>query len=116
MSWEQFREDAKRLVNRAVNKINQTADIAGLQLKLSSAEHRLSTAYEALGEAAYLHFSTESRDATPVMKAMEAVTAAKAEVEALRADVEAKKAAARAESAEKKAAEAKEKTSSEEEA
>ena len=98
MSWEQFREDAKRFVNRAANKINQTADIAGLQLKLSAAEHRLSTAYEALGEAAYLHFSTENADTTPIVKAMKVIDDAKAEVDALRADMEAKKASARAES------------------
>jgi 5'-deoxynucleotidase YfbR-like HD superfamily hydrolase len=75
MSWEQFREDAKRFVNRAASKINQTADIAGLQLKLSAAEHRLSTAYEALGEAAYLHFSTENADTTPIVKAADKLSA-----------------------------------------
>ena len=73
MSWEEFRNDAKRFVNRAANKINQTADLAGLQLKLSSAEHRLSEAYEALGEAAYRHFSTENADSAPVMKAIRTV-------------------------------------------
>ena len=93
MSWEQFRDDAKRLVNRAASSINRTEDIATLQVKLASAEHRLSVTYEELGEVAYAHFTSEATDTTPVMKAIGKVDGAKSEVDALRTAIEEKKAA-----------------------
>ena len=91
MSWDQFCSDAKRLAHRAANSINRTADLAGLQLKLASAEHRLSVAYEDLGKAAYAHFQTTDTDTSAVLGSIRRVDECRREVELLRADVEAKK-------------------------
>lgn len=99
MSWEQFCNDARRIVNRAAEKINQTADIASMQVKLASAEHRLSVAYEELGQAAYPHFAreaVESTDTSAIFAAIKKVDEAMVEVERIRTDLEAKKAAGKA--------------------
>lgn len=52
-SWDEFCQSVKRAANRAGKLINQSADLATLQVKLSVAEHKLEEAYATLGRLAY---------------------------------------------------------------
>lgn len=89
MTWNEFRNQAKNVAGRAADKINQSASIAGLQIKLSSAERRLSAAYEALGKIAYKHFTEEdNNDVQKVTTAVEAVQAIQKDILALKAQIE----------------------------
>ena len=81
MTWNEFRNQVKNVAGRAADKINQSADLATLQIKLSSAERKLSAAYEALGKIAYKHFTEENE--TDVQK----VTAAVGAVQAIQDDI-----------------------------
>ena len=81
MTWDEFCSKAKKTVSKAADKINQTADLATLQVKLSMSEHKLEEEYAALGRVAYKHFTEENNAADEVAKAMEAVGAAQAVVD-----------------------------------
>lgn len=81
MTWDEFCNKAKKTVSKAADKINQTADLATLQVKLSMSEHKLEEEYAALGRVAYKHFTEENNAADEVAKAMEAVGAAQAVVD-----------------------------------
>ena len=81
MTWDEFCNKAKKTVSKAADKINQTADLATLQVKLSMSEHKLEEEYAALGRVAYKHFTEENNAAAEVAKAMEAVGAAQAVVD-----------------------------------
>lgn len=76
MTWDEFCNKAKKTVSKAADKINQTADLATLQVKLSMSERKLEEEYAALGKVAYKHFTEENSSADEVAKAMEAVRAA----------------------------------------
>ena len=76
MTWDEFCNKAKTTVAKAADKINQTADLATLQVKLNMSERKLDEAYTELGRIAYKHFSEENSSADAVAKAMEAVRAA----------------------------------------
>ena len=101
MSWDQFYNSFKKKAIYAADKINQTADIATLQVKLSLAEHKLNEAYADLGKVAYAHFTSESNEADAVAKAMAPVEIALANVNALKKEIEAKKAESTSKSEEK---------------
>ena len=89
MTWNEFRNQAKNVAGRAADRINQSASIASLQLKLSSNERKLSAAYEALGKIAYKHFTEEQdTDVQKVTNAVEAVNAIQAEIKSLKAQIE----------------------------
>ena len=64
MMWDEFCTKAKRTVGKTAEKINRTADIAALQIKLSSLENKAADAYERLGKVAYAHLSNENADLT----------------------------------------------------
>ena len=64
MTWDEFCTKAKRTVGKTAEKINRTADIAALQIKLSSLENKAADAYERLGKVAYAHLSNENADLT----------------------------------------------------
>ncbi len=81
MTWDEFCNKAKKTVSKAADKINQTADLATLQVKLSMSEHKLEEEYAELGRVAYKHFTEENSSADEVAKAMEAVGAAQAVVD-----------------------------------
>ena len=55
MSWDQFYGNVKQGVEKAANKLEQTADLASLQIKLAGAEHKMQEAYILLGRIAYQH-------------------------------------------------------------
>ena len=89
MTWNEFRNQAKNVAGRAADRINQSASIASLQLKLSSNERKLSAAYEALGKIAYKHFTEEQdTDVQKVTNAVEAVNAIQAEIKSLKTQIE----------------------------
>lgn len=76
MTWDEFCNKAKTTVSKAADKINQTADLATLQFKLSMSERKLDEAYAELGRVAYQHFTEENNSADAVAKTMDAVRAA----------------------------------------
>lgn len=88
MSWDTFCESVKKVAGQAADKINQTADLAALQVKLSMAESRLKDAHEGLGQVAYRHFSEEENTADDVAAAMKEVTKCRAACDKLRAEIE----------------------------
>ena len=59
MDWNHVYGDIKRLAGVAVDKIEHTASLATLQVKLSLAEKELEEAYAALGKVSYEHFTDE---------------------------------------------------------
>lgn len=93
MSWDSFYASFKRAVGTAADKINQTTDLAALQLKLGVAEHKLEAAYAQLGRDAYRQFTTEEDVVDAVEKSMKLVEDAQRVVNDLNARIEACKAA-----------------------
>ena len=91
MEWNEFCNKVKRAAGKAADKINQTADLATLQVKLSMAEHKLTEAYAKLGEIAYRHFTEEENTAESVSLAMTDVETARGEVKALQEQIAAMK-------------------------
>lgn len=91
MTWDEFCQKAKKTVAKTADKINQTADIAALQVKLSMSENKLDEAYTALGKIAYTHFAEEENQAEEVAKAMTAVDEAKKVVDDYKAQIAALK-------------------------
>lgn len=83
MSWESFCDSVRRAADRAAEKLNQTADLAALQVKLSMAESRLKDAYTELGRLAYSHLSREGELTEEVSAAMKKVESCLAECKTL---------------------------------
>lgn len=92
MSWDSFCASFKRAVDTAADKINQTTDLAALQVKLGVAEHKLEAAYAQLGRDAYRQFTTEEDVVDAVEKSMKLVEDAQRVVSDLNARIEACKA------------------------
>ena len=88
MTWDHFYSGVKKAVGSAADKINQTTDLAALQVKLSMAEKKLQDAYAMLGRAAYRHFSTEDNTAEVVAAYMTGVERAQKEVADLEKQIE----------------------------
>lgn len=89
MTWDEFRKQAKSVAGRTADKINHSANVAALQLKRSSAERKLSAAYEALGKVAYKHFTEDSEnDVQKVTAAVEAVQSIQKDIQMLKAQIE----------------------------
>ena len=88
-SWDDFCNSFKKTVGKAADKINQTTDLATLQVKLSLAEHKLEEAYAALGKVAYQHFSNaEESQVDGITAAMTVVEEAQKVVDDLNAQIE----------------------------
>ena len=64
MTWDEFCTKAKRTVGKTAEKINRTADIAALQIKLSTLEGKVAEAYERLGKVAYAYLTNENAELT----------------------------------------------------
>ena len=76
MKFDELYGQVKDTVGVAAEKINRTADLATLQVKLSVAEHRLNEAYADLGRAAFRYFEdTASFQAEEMAKLMATVKA-----------------------------------------
>ena len=92
MTWDEFCVKAKRAVGKTADKINRTADIAALQVKLSLLENKAADAYERLGRIAYTHLSNDDVDLTEklskrmaeVEEALEAVAQMKEKIEQMK--------------------------------
>lgn len=83
MSWESFCDNVRRVADRAAEKLNQTADLAALQVKLSMAEGKLKDAYAELGRLAYGHLSGNGERTEEVSAAMKKVEVCLAECKTL---------------------------------
>lgn len=83
MSWDDFYNSFKKAAGKAADKINQTADLATLQVKLSLAEHKLEEAYAEFGKVAYAHFSSEESQVDGITAAMTVVETAQKNVQDL---------------------------------
>ena len=92
MSWDSFYSSVKRAVGTAADKINQTTDLAALQIKLGVAEHKLEEAYAQLGRDAYRQFTTDEDVVDAVSKSMTLVEKAQKAVDDLNAQIDACKA------------------------
>ena len=88
MSWDTFYGNFKKAVGTAVDKINQTTDIATLQVKLTMEERKLENAFAVLGHAAYQHFSQDDSAVDSITEAMKGVEAQQLEVNKLKARIE----------------------------
>jgi len=88
MSWDTFYGNFKKAVGTAVDKINQTTDIATLQVKLTMEERKLEDAFAVLGHAAYQHFSQDASAVDGITEAMKGVEAQQLEVNKLKARIE----------------------------
>ena len=91
MNWEEIYGGIRAFAGRAATKINQTADMAGLQVKLSMAETRLQEAYAELGRASFGHFVEDKENfdqiaacITNVKNAILDIRTVKAQIEELR--------------------------------
>ena len=80
MKWDDVYGSFKRFAAHTAVRLNQTADIASLQVKLSAAEKNLSDAYGLLGRISYQHFSGDDDFSERVLAAVKAVDQAKEEV------------------------------------
>ena len=96
MNFDELCGGAKRFAKRAAKKLNETADIASLQIKLSAAEGKLEEAYTLLGRTSYLHFTSEEDHSKRVALAIENVDAAREKVRELKQRIADAKAAAEA--------------------
>ncbi|MBE6699652.1 MAG: hypothetical protein E7584_05395 [Ruminococcaceae bacterium] len=92
MNWEEIYGGIRAFAGRAATKINQTADMATLQVKLTMAEHKLEEAYAALGKASFGHFVEDKENfdqisacITNVKNAMLEIRSIKQQIEELRA-------------------------------
>ncbi len=84
MTWEEFQEKARQITAVATEKIGNATDLAVLKLQLHTAKTRLRTAYEELGEVAYLSFISEDEEsATVIAQYIKAITMMKEQVSAL---------------------------------
>ena len=84
MSWDQFCSNVKNIARKTVDRIDYSADLANLNVKLAMAEKKVSEAYTELGKVAYSHFSGEENGADEVAKAMVQVNDAKRAVAELK--------------------------------
>ncbi|MBQ7347031.1 MAG: hypothetical protein IJW55_03665 [Clostridia bacterium] len=88
MTWDEFCGKVKTTVGKAADKINQTTDLATLQVKLNMADHKLEEAYAELGKVAYKHFSEPESSAELVAAAMTGVEEAQKAIDDLKAEIE----------------------------
>ena len=87
MDWNEVYGGVKKLASRTAKKLNQTADMASLQVKLSVAQNKLEEAYTLLGRTSYLHFTGEEDLSKKVSLAIDNVEAAKREVRDLKVQI-----------------------------
>ena len=91
MDWNHVYSNLKHLANRAAVKINQTADIATLQVRVSMSEKKLEEAYAALGRVSYEHFTSDADHSERVAQAVSGVNDALLALRTLKAELDAAK-------------------------
>ena len=88
MNWEEIYSGIRSFAGRAATKINQTADMATLQVKLSMAEHRLEEAYAALGKASFGHFVEDKENYAEISARITEVKNAMLEIRSVKQQIE----------------------------
>ncbi len=88
MNWEEIYSGIRSFAGRAATKINQTADMATLQVKLSMAEHKLEEAYAALGKVSFGHFVEDKKNFDEISVRITAVKDAMLEIRSVKAQIE----------------------------
>ena len=88
MNWEEIYGGIRAFAGRAATKINQTADMATLQVKLSMAEHKLEETYAALGKASFGHFVEDKENFAQISACITDVKNAKLEIRSINAQIE----------------------------
>lgn len=88
MNWEEIYGGLRAFAGRAATKINQTADMATLQVKLSLAEHKLEEAYAALGRASFGHFVEDKKNFDQISATITSVKNAMMEIRSINAQIE----------------------------
>ena len=88
MNWEEIYGGLRAFAGRAATKINQTADMASLQVKLSMAESKLEQAYGALGKASFGHFVEDKENFDQISACITGVKNAMLEIRSVKAQIE----------------------------
>lgn len=88
MNWNDIYGGIRAFAGRAATKINQTADMASLQVKLSMAEHKLEEAYAALGRASFGHFVEDKENFDQISARIVDVKNAMLEIRSVKAQIE----------------------------
>lgn len=88
MNWEEIYGGIRAFAGRAATKINQTADMAALQVKLSMAEHKLEEAYAALGKASFGHFVEDKENFDQISVCITSVKDAMLEIRSVKQQIE----------------------------
>ena len=88
MNWEEIYGGLRAFAGRAATKINQTADMATMQVKLSMAEHKLEEAYTALGRASFGHFVEDKENYDQISACITGVKNAMLEIRSVKAQIE----------------------------
>ena len=88
MNWEEIYSGIRSFAGRAATKINQTADMATLQVKLSMAEHKLEETYAALGKASFGHFVDDKENFAEISARITDVKNAMLEIRSIKQQIE----------------------------
>lgn len=88
MNWEEIYGGIRAFAGRAATKINQTADMAALQVKLSMAEHKLEEAYGSLGKASFGHFVEDKENFEQISACITGVKDAMLEVRSVKQQIQ----------------------------
>ncbi len=88
MNWEEIYSGIRSFAGRAATKINQTADMATLQVKLSMAEHKLEETYAALGKASFGHFVEDKENFAQISACITDVKNAMLEIRSIKQQIE----------------------------
>lgn len=88
MNWENIYGGIRAFAGRAATKINQTADMATLQVKLSMAERKLEEAYAALGKASFGHFVEDKENFAEISARITEVKNAMLEIRSVKQQIE----------------------------
>ena len=88
MNWEEIYGGIRAFAGRAATKINQTADMATLQVKLSMAEGKLEQAYAALGRASFGHFVEDKENFDQISAGITGVKNAMLEIRSIKSQIE----------------------------
>ena len=83
MGFENVYNRFKTLANRAADRLNQTADIATLQVKLSLAQGKLDEAFTFLGRVSYEYFKSKEESSDKITAAVANVESINQEIRAL---------------------------------
>ena len=88
MNWEEIYGGIRAFAGRAATKINQTADMATLQVKLSMADGKLEQAYAALGRASFGHFVEDKENFDQISAGITGVKNAMLEIRSIKSQIE----------------------------